>query len=481
MVRLVILLLIAAITGHAQLLLKPVTLSPEKEAWLSGDIDRTLQLMQNIADGAETDALKYYNLGYIYYLKKDYTTALSHFQKSLSAPSSSPYAYLYMARLYEHSGFLSAAYQQIQKALDEEPENYDFLMERAKLSELTNRMSDAEIIYKQIIEKYDDKIPPRIALGNLYTTQQKYELAQSVLRPANDIYPESEVLIARARLSDKMGDKKTAIELIKQMCAEYPNVPHIQSYLDTLQIKYGVSDPVIEQPQRGFSFDFIQDEKIDYKIKYGFITLGWINVRVGKPVMIDGKQVYPVRFFLNSNPDFSMLISLHQTYESFIDAESINAIRTRIYTPGDERYLAKIYYFDYDSNLLKAQMINADGRFEHVNKLLPSRAQDGVSMLYYARGIVSDKANGTTTVVIDEEYKYGHINYLDETEEIEVGDEDVNALKIFARADFKGVAGMNGDAWGWFSPGPNFVPLQGKISIIVGSISVELDDDPPMK
>jgi hypothetical protein len=103
-------------------------------------------------------------------------------------------------------------------------------------------------------------------------------------------------------------------------------------------------------------------------------------------------------------------------------------------------------------------------------------AQDGTSMLYFARGIVSNNMGGTTTVVIDEEYKYGHITFLNEVEEIGVKGEDTEATKIFAKAEFKGIAGMNGDAWGWFSRDNQYVPLQGKIKILLGSITVQVAD-----
>ena len=36
---------------------------------------------------------------------------------------------------------------------------------------------------------------------------------------------------------------------------------------------------------------------------------------------------------------------------------------------------------------------------------------------------------------------------------------------------------MNGDAYGWFSIDNQAVPLQGKIEIIVGSITVRIDDE----
>ena len=54
---------------------------------------------------------------------------------------------------------------------------------------------------------------------------------------------------------------------------------------------------------------------------------------------------------------------------------------------------------------------------------------------------------------------------------------EIESLKIFARAEFEGVAGMNGDAWGWFAPDQQAKPLKGNIEIIVGSISVEVDEE----
>jgi Tfp pilus assembly protein PilF len=480
-VRILIILLITFVSSFSQLILEAPTLSQGKEAWLDGDLERTLVSVLKIDDTKESAAIKNYNLGYLYYLKADYVTALSHFQKSVESLNPSPYAYLYMARIYEKNGFLSAAYQHILNALEQEIDNYDFLFERARLSELTGRVNDAEVLYQQIVNEYDDKIPPRIALAKLKINQGKYEEAKEILEPDETVYPESDLLISRANLLYAMGKKQASADLILQLCREYPNSKEIQSYVDTLHTKYGISNPDLTVAGNSFKFRFIKNEEINYKVTYGFITLGWVNVRVGQPDSIDGKTVYPVRFFLNSNPDFSMMISLNQMYESYIDAETFNAIRTNVYTPGDDNYLAKAYQFKYDQNMLLAYIIHADGRFEKIRKLLPSQAQDGVSMLYFARGLVSNKSKGKTTVVIDEEYKFGYINYLNESEEIEINGEDVNSLKIFARADFSGVAGMNGDAWGWFSEGPDYVPLEGKVSIILGSITVTLDDDTPMK
>jgi hypothetical protein len=207
------------------------------------------------------------------------------------------------------------------------------------------------------------------------------------------------------------------------------------------------------------------------------MTLGWLKVRIMKPEVIGNKKVYPVIFFVDTNPSYGFILSLHHIYESYIDPVTLNSYKTRLYTPGSDVSLVKTYYYDYENNLFEAYAIKEDGRIYYLEKDLPRKVQDSTSMLYFARGLVSDKMSGMTVVVIDENYKYGHITYLNESEPYSIGGKEVQALKIFARAEFEGVAGMNGDAWGWFSPDPQAMPLKGNISIIVGSISIEIDEE----
>ena len=134
--------------------------------------------------------------------------------------------------------------------------------------------------------------------------------------------------------------------------------------------------------------------------------------------------------------------------------------------------MLRTYFYDYKRNKFNAYLIAHDGHFHHVEKPMPKMAHDGTSILYYARGLLSNQMSDTMIVVVDEEYRWAAINYLNKREEINIKDKDINAIKIFAKVEFEGVAGMNGDAWGWFSPDGNAVPLEGKIKIILGSITL---------
>jgi len=477
MFRFCIIFLLFSVTVSAQIIRKPIDLEPEQEAWLRGDLQETSRILHRKITGTGVDAILLYNMGYIHYLLGENIEALKFFQQAIDKAPDNPYAYLTMAEIYEKSGNILGALSQLRRVSAKNGDNYDVLLAMARLNRLNGNDKEAEQRFQEIIGMYEDKIQPRVELAALYRKSGKFQEARKVLEENEKIYPEDILLKEKARLYNAMGAKDQAAEFLIQMCDDYPNHPEIQQYRDTLQtsFNYVYAPKPFKQPV--YNYRIMPDERLDYIVKYGFITLGWLNVRMLDAQMIGGHKVYPIQFYVNSNPAFGMIIELHALYEAYIDAETMTTIRSRAYTQGDGQYLAREYNFRYEESKFKAQIVFTDGRLEKIEKPLPLYAQDGVSMLYYARGVVSNKTGGTTTVVIDEEYKFGHINYLNETETLEVNDKDVEAVKIFARAEFKGVAGMNGDAWGWMSPDPQHVPLRGKVSIIVGSITLEVDED----
>jgi tetratricopeptide (TPR) repeat protein len=454
-----------------------VRFSAEKEAWLNRNINRTIELLFPQAASDTTRVVTLYNLGYLYYLNGNNIQALNFLQRAIGKDAEYPYTYLIIARIYKESGNLLGALTQLRRGLATNSENYDLLLETGSVYYSRGEIDKAEKIFLQLIDSSEEKAAPRIALARIYRQRGEYNKALNILGNEKDIYPESDLLIEKAQIYMASGRAEAARDAYIRLCQEYPNAPEIQSYSDTLKEKFNVENIEPKPVLKKYRYEIQADESLDYTVAYGFITLGWLNIRMLPAEIIDGRIVYPIRFFVNSNPSFDFLISLHHIYESYIDAETMNAIQTRLYTPGSEDYLTRNYFFDYRNSRFFAYIIYSDGRFHRVEKLLPQMAQDGTSMLYFARGLVSNKMNGTTTVVIDEDYKYGYIKYLNEREEIEIGDTEINAIKIFARADFEGVAGMNGDAWGWFTPDDRAVPLMGKIKIILGSISVEMDEN----
>ncbi len=459
----------------AQSNLKVVRLSEVREAWLAGDHEKTLKILQQQEAAGNLDAISMYNIGYLYFLKDNYNKALMYLQTAVIKEPSFPYSYLQISRIYKKIGNLYAAQDHLERGLNKDSDNIDLLLEMAEVSLALNETDNAEEFYQDVLEDNDNNIMAIAGLASLYRQKGNLDEANRILRENVNVYPEASILLEKAKIAETTGAYKESKRLLTQIITDYPNSKNWQHIRDTLYTKYNISEIPIDTTKPDYRYKIDPNEELDYKITYGPMTLGWLKVRIQQPEEIGGKKVYPIIFYVDTNPSYSFILSLHHIYESYIDPVTMNAYKSRMYTPDTDNSLVKTYYYNYDENIFTAYIVHTDGHFSLLKKDLPRKVQDGTSMLYFARGLVSIKRSGVTTVVIDEEFKYGSVEFLNETETLESAGKNVETLKIFARAEFKGVAGMNGDAWGWFSSDLQSVPLKGSIEIIVGSITVEVD------
>jgi Tfp pilus assembly protein PilF len=475
--KFLLILVLFSLTGlYAQNDLKVVRLSSEIEAWLAGDKDKTLESFLKQEKTGKIDAVDMYNIGYLYFLRNEYKKALTYFQTAVLKEPSYPYPYLQISRIYRNIGNLHAAQDHLERGLDTQGDNIDLLLEMADVCKKLNETDKALEFYKEVLDNDEENVPAIVNIARIYFVKGNFYEADKILKEHADVYPEASILLIKAEIAEATGALEKSKNYLRQIVTDYPNSTKWQHIRDSLRIKYNISEVQIDTSSRNYKYKIDLQEELDYKVTYGPMTLGWLKVRVGEPEEISGKKIVPLIFFVDTNPSYGFVLTLHHIYESYINPLNLNAYKSRTYTPGAED-LVKTYYYDYDQNIFTAYIIHDDGRLQVKQKDLPRKVQDATSMLYFARALVSNKSSGVTTVVIDEDYKYGSVKFLNETEKIEIGNQNVEAFKIFARAEFEGVAGMNGDAWGWFSKDDDCVPLKGAIEIIVGSISVEVDDE----
>jgi len=472
-----LILLVLTTTIVAQSKQKVVRLNADTEAWLQGDRQKTLDLLLRFEKSGKTDITTFYNIGYLYFLEGEFNTALRYFQKVIDEDDSYIYAYLQMARMRKKIGLIHAAYSDLEKGLEEDEESIDLMLEMAGITKELKLIEKTEQLYEQVLENDDDNVFALTGLAEIYRVKGKFEDAKYLLEGNPNLFPEALILHEKAKLYGAQGKNAERKKFLTQIILDYPHSQTWSHIRDTLKTLYNLDSLPAPEPLPTYTYKIDPNEELDYKVSYGPMTLGWLKVRIKKPETIDGNIVYPVIFFVDTNPSYEFIMSLHHIYESYIDPETLNAVKSRLYTPGSDDFLARVYYYSYDINKFETYAMTEEGRFQYIVKDLPRKVQDSTSMLYFARGLVSDSRSGVTAVVIDEEYKYGHIKFLNETEPIMVNGKEIQSPKIFARAEFEGIAGMNGDAWGWFTPDEQAMPLKGNIEIIVGSISVEVDEE----
>ena len=461
----------------AQENLRPVRHDATTESWLSRDLESCYVQLLESYKATPNNFIIAYNLGYLNFLNGKLSQALSFFQDAKNINPSYPFTNLMISKIYENSGNIVSAQNELQLGLKSNSDNYELKLAQSRIFNKAGKLEEAIKIYTELIDTFEDEFEPRSELAGVYRSQKRFNRAAELLDFNNDEFPESIAVFEKYKLfRDSKNNAEAKLSLL-DLISTYPNSEKYQKYIDTLRINYGIN--TIPPPEKFVKYKYVLDpkEKLDYIVEYGFITLGWMKVRLEKEMEINGKKVYQMVFYIDSNPKFDFLISLHPIYESYIDAETLSAVRSRLYTPDGEENLVRMYYFDYSKNIFTSYSLKNDGRFELIKKDLPNAAQDGTSMLYLARGLVSNNTSGNTVVIVNEKFKYANIKYLNEFEEVEVQGKNINSQKIFAQAKFSGVAGMNGDAYGWFSTDNQSVPLEGQIEIIVGSITVRIDDE----
>ncbi len=475
--KIILLIFITLLTVNAQSNLKVVRLDACSEAWLAADRQKALDILSTREAEGNHQVITLYNLGYLYFLQGNYDKAIMYFQTIVKKDPSFPYSHLQIARIHMKMGNYLAARNHLNNGLDEDSDNIEILNELAVVNQQLNETEEVIEIFEEILDEDENNIRATAGLAAIYRKQGKLEQARALLEDNASIFPDGSILFEKAKVYRELGSAQKSQQYLIQILNDYPHSAKWSNIQDTLRLKYNLQQMPDPPSLPSYKYKIDPKETLDYKVTYGPMTLGWLKVRIKQPEIIAGRTVYPIIFHVDTNPSYGFILSLHHIYESYIEPETMNAIKSRLYTPGSDNYLVRAYYFNYDENIFEAYIIDAEGRFVFMNKDLPRKVQDSTSMLFFARGLVSEKLSGVTTVVIDEDYKYGHIKFLNETEPLESEGKEVNAIKIFARAEFKGVAGMNGDAWGWFSPNEEATPLKGAIEIIIGSITVEVDED----
>jgi tetratricopeptide (TPR) repeat protein len=475
--KILILLLLSLTTLFAESKLEVVRFDQATEAWLAGDRDKTLELLLKKESAGDLTSATLYNIGYLYLLKGDFSKALLYLQTVIVKEPDFADSYLQVARIHRQIGNLQAARDHLKKGLNKESENVDILLEMAEVCAALKDTDAAIDAYQDILDINNDHAGAIAGLAGIYRQQYNYKSANALFNEHNKVYPEAILLYERSKLAAAQGKNEERKKYLMQIISDYPHSKKWQVLRDTLRTDYGWTPLSSDTLPPSYTYRIDPNEKLDYKVTYGPMTLGWLKIRIKKKEKIGSREVYPIQFFVDTNPSYGFILSLHHIYESYIDPVTLNAYKSRLFTPGSELSLVKTYFYEYEKNLFAGYIVDPDGYFKFITKDLPRKVQDSTSMLYFARGLVSDKKSGVTTVVIDEEYKYGSVDFLNETEKLDLNDQEVQTYKIFARAEFKGVAGMSGDAWGWFSMDEQSVPLKGAIEIIVGSITLETDGE----
>jgi hypothetical protein len=218
-------------------------------------------------------------------------------------------------------------------------------------------------------------------------------------------------------------------------------------------------------------------EELTYNVSYAFIDLGQVRIKVVDKIQKEGKTLCRAMAYIDSYKGVP-LVDLHTTYESSI-SESLYArwFQARLKVE-DQQWRKFIYDFDYPSGNVYVEVgLEKSDTVERRDTLkVNTWYQDGLSLFFFARGMVNSTKGMTIPVIVNEKKASTFLNFKNEkqSQKIDAVDYPIDVVYFDGRADFVGIFGLTGDFEGWFSNDAAHVPVLAKMKVLIGNVRLEL-------
>ncbi len=220
---------------------------------------------------------------------------------------------------------------------------------------------------------------------------------------------------------------------------------------------------------------FVEGEELVYNVRYGFFDLGQVRIKVLGSVRGGSSPAYNGRGYIDSYPKVPF-VDLHAVYESLVDSGMYS--RKFVGKQKDEgQWDVSRYFFDYPGKRVLIEVGNHDSVIVRRDTLpIPGRYQDGLSLFYFARAMLYSGEKLNVPTLIKEQKVSTYIDFKGEHTSVDLDavDYPVDVVRFEGNMDFVGIYGLTGGFEGWFSNDDARVPIQAKMKVIIGSVTVEL-------
>ena len=220
---------------------------------------------------------------------------------------------------------------------------------------------------------------------------------------------------------------------------------------------------------------FVEGEELVYNVRYGFIDLGQVRIKILRAVPGNSSLAYEGRGLIDSYPKVPFA-NLHAVYESLIDTGMFSRKFVGRAKDNDQWDLSR-YNFDYAGKRVLIEVGTHDTVITRRDTLaIESPYHDGLSLFFYARARLFSGQKVNVPTLIREKKVNTYIDFKDEhtSLELEAVDYPVDVVRFDGNMNFVGIFGLTGGFEGWFSNDEARVPIQAKMKVIIGSVTIEL-------
>ena len=215
---------------------------------------------------------------------------------------------------------------------------------------------------------------------------------------------------------------------------------------------------------------FKQNEKLDFKIRYGFITAGSVDFVTSQANFLEEK-VFHTKVTAKTTGFIDQLYKLHDSYESYYDIKT-GFPRFSIINLSEGKYR---YYNEttYNQNDLSAYSQRKDSVLS-----LKSQVFDIVSAIYYFRRL--DWSNLAENDVVElqifhEDSHFPMLVVYKGLENVSIGSSTYHCHKFMPVIDPGKIFQKKENMTIFFSADKNKIPVCIKLNLVVGAFRVELE------
>jgi hypothetical protein len=220
---------------------------------------------------------------------------------------------------------------------------------------------------------------------------------------------------------------------------------------------------------------FVEGEDLVYNVRYGFIDLGQVRIKIAGTVRGKSSMAFEGKAIIDSYPKVPF-VDLHAVYESLIDSGMFSRRFLGRQKDNGEWSFSR-YNFDYPDKRVLIEMGTHDSLVVKRDTLEVGTAyHDGLSLFFYARTKLFSGLKVNVPAVIKEKKVSTFIDFKGERTSVDLDavDYPVDVVRFDGNMDFVGIFGLTGGFEGWFSNDEARIPIQAKMKVLIGSVTMEL-------
>jgi hypothetical protein len=220
---------------------------------------------------------------------------------------------------------------------------------------------------------------------------------------------------------------------------------------------------------------FVDGEELVYNVRYGFIDLGQVRIRIEGILREKSSVAYQGKGIIDSYPKVPF-VDLHAVYESVIDSGMFSR-RFIGRQKENGQWDHSRYDFDYPGKRVLIEVAARDSVIVKRDTIsIATPYHDGLSLFFFARAKLFSGLKVNVPTLIKEQKVNTYIDFKNEHTSVDLDavDYPVDVVRFDGNMDFVGIFGLTGGFEGWFSNDEARVPIQAKMKVLIGSVTVEL-------